>query len=73
MKDKAMINLLTLTSVFKWYLETRTFCIKNMHMDSGFGIINDISEERPAIGSLQFLEYDKPSEVLSDFPGWRSV
>ena len=70
MKDKAIINLLsTLTSVFKQYLETRTFCIKNMHMDTGFGIINDNSEERPALRSLQSLEYDKPSKVLSSFPG----
>ena len=58
MKGKAIINLLTLTSIFQRYLETGTFRIKNMHMDSGFGIINDISEERPAIRSLQSLEYD---------------
>ena len=69
MKGKAIINLLTLTSIFQRYLETGTFRIKNMHMDSGFGIINDISEERLAIGSLQFLEYDKPYKVLSNFPG----
>ena len=69
MKGKAIINLLTLTSIFKRYLETATFCIKNMHMDSGFGIINDISEERPAIRSLQFLEHDKQYKVLSNFPG----
>ena len=53
MKGKAIINLLTLTSIFKRYLETRTFRIKNMHMDSGFGIMNDISEESLAIRSMQ--------------------
>ena len=73
MKGKAIINLLTLTSIFKRYLETRTFCIKNMHMDSGFGIISDISKERLANRSLQLLEYNKPSKFISSFPCSRSV